>query len=117
MPKEVKAFAMAGDLGGLFYRNAVIVVLVDFVRRVSAKMPYPFGACASPSVNSRNSFRGQDPKQKTPSASHKSCARTSLFSGDEVRALIVGFFRFFFLVAVVLGPPKRAVRSADTRVS
>ena len=52
-------------------------------------------------------------------AQHKclSCTRTSLFLGDAVRALIVGFSHFFFLAAVVLGPPNRTCRSAETRVS
>ena len=46
-----------------------------------------------------------------------SCTRTSLFLGDAVRALIVGFSHFFFLAAVVLGPPNRTCRSVETRVS
>ena len=47
----------------------------------------------------------------------ESCARTSLFLGDAVRALIVGFSHFFFLAVAVLGPPKRTLRSAETLVS
>ena len=46
-----------------------------------------------------------------------SCTRTSLFLGDAVRALIVGFSHFFFLAAVVLGLPKRRFKSAAMRVS
>ena len=44
-------------------------------------------------------------------------ALTSLFLGDAVKALIVGVSHFFFLADVVLGPPKRTCRSAETLVS
>jgi len=42
--------------------------------------------------------------------SKKSCALTSLCLGDVVNALIVGSFHFFFVAAVVLGPPNRTSR-------
>ena len=56
------------------------------------------------------------PSQTIPGG-HLSCTRTSMFLGDTNNALIVGFSHFFFLAAVVIGPAKRTLISAETLVS